>query len=1147
MSVQFILGRSGTGKTSYCIRAIVKALLDPAASEPLMLLVPEQATYQAERAILSNPGVTGYTRLNVLSFNRLQFLLLGKNTAKPDISRLGRHMIVHRILRDNSHRLKLFASLTDRPGLARQIAETVSELHQYGKAPADIEQLLIELRKEQSNNLTAIKFADVGLILDQYLKFIEGRFVDPDVQLNLARRAIEQAAFIKGARLWVDGFSSFTTSELSILTELLKAVPKAQIALCMDPSNVDLESPAPEKIDPGGLFSPTEQTYTQLVEIVRKCKLDLAEPIVLKKPIRFSRSTTLAQIEKNVFVLESAKLRHAKDIHIVAASNRRREVQFVARQIRRLVKDKSLRYRDIAVIASDINDYQHYLRAYFEDYRIPVFIDSSKLLNQHPLVHVILSALKIVSGNFSHSDIFTYLKSGFVAVEPFDIDLLENYCLAYGVRGEDWLEQQQWHFAGKDDRQFDEQYINQVREKSSRVLFELRERLCPSGSTSHTIGPTDFVKAVFDFLEALGVRPTIGRWIEEATQVGDYATVDEHRQLYAKVVDVLDQLVEVFDGILMSCQDYLAVLNSAFSQLKLGLIPPKLDQVLVGSIERSRHPDLKAVFLIGATQKQFPVPVGSNSILTDTDRLAAQSAGFHLASTSSQKLAERQYLAYIAFTRPSEFLYITYPVADDKGRPIARSQFIADLESLFDDLEVEFITSEPLGLTDIYCENELADLLCRGLGKDNLGHDKAGNEELTSLFAEIRSDKQLCKISSLVNSAIKYENRAELHQSTVKELFGNELASSATRLSSFAACPYQYFAKYTLQLKERQEFKLEPLDLGNFYHIVLDALVKKIKRQDKDFATIDDECLLHLLRETMAQIVQQDPFISKFVRHRRFNKFLIDMAGERLEECTLAIAQMIRAGAFRPIKSELAFGQIADASEKIGQYRVPLSDGRWLNLRGKIDRLDVADINGEKAAVVFDYKKSANSASFSWSKFYNGLDIQLPVYMLAVRDADGSPVTQVAGAFYIPIEVNPKKVAINKALQEKETFDYRAKGLFNGEFAAALDGTTDAGTSKFYNFHIKDGQPYGYYGSRGALRPEDFEKVLQFAEKKIIELAEGILSGQIAVRPCRLGTELPCSRCKYKPLCRFDWQINDYNFLQTASKAKTLEETGDAD
>ena len=269
MAVQFILGRSGTGKTDYCIRAIIDALTAP-GKQPLILLVPEQASYQAERSILSDKRIDGYNRLNVLSFDRLQFLLLGKNTARPALSNIGRQMIIHRILQDNKDKLQIFDSSAARPGLSRQMAQTIAELHRYARTPDDIDRLLNELKEDEKNNLTALKFSDIDLILREYLKFVEDDFFDPDVQVTTACKAVSAASFAKGAKLWVDGFAGFADAELALLAELLKAADDSQIALCLEPSNLDLSNPEEDKLDPASLFSPTEQTYCDLFEIIKK-------------------------------------------------------------------------------------------------------------------------------------------------------------------------------------------------------------------------------------------------------------------------------------------------------------------------------------------------------------------------------------------------------------------------------------------------------------------------------------------------------------------------------------------------------------------------------------------------------------------------------------------------------------------------------------------------------------------------------------------------------------------------------------------------------------------------------------------------------------------------------------------------------------
>ena len=1136
MAVQFILGRSGTGKTYCCIRAIVDSLLER-SEQQLILLVPEQATYQAERAILADERIAGYNRLHVLSFDRLQFLLLGKNTAMPRLSRIGRQMIVHRILRDNQSKLQLFGAETAWSGLSRQMAQTITELHQYAKTPDDVEKLLSELAKDEWHHLAAMKFADIGLVFSEYLKFIEGDFIDPDAQLMHACGAVSASNLGRGAKLWVDGFAGFTTAEFAILAELLKMAKDAHIALCLDPSNIDLKNPDTEKLDEVGLFSPTERVYCSLFELVKKSKLKVTEPLILGQAIRFSQCRELAHVERHVFELQAPKMPASDNIRIVSAPNERAEVQFVGRQILRLVGEKDFRYRDIAVIASDIDRYEHYIRAYFEDYGVPYFIDKRRPLNHHPVVQLVSSALQAVTGGFMYSDIFAYLKADLVPIKSYDIDLLENYCLAFGISARDWQSDNPWRFAGKDNERFDERQINDIRMKVSRPLLELRDRLCPADEQAKALGAEEFTRAIFNFLEQLDVKETIGSWIKQANEKKDLANADEHRQFYNQFLDIFDELVEVFAGQTMKAEDYLAILHSAFSQLTLAFIPPALDQVLVGSIERSRHPDLRAVFLIGATQKQFPVPVASDSILTDEDRIAAESADFPLAATSSQTLAERQYLAYIAFTRPSEFLWVTYPSIDDKGAAVPRSQFIGDIESLFENLGEKSIAGKAIGVENVHSEAELADLLCVRLGKETFGSEAEDNIQYSDLLDDICSDEQLAELGSEVLYAVNYDNRASLDVDIVKELFGRRIKSSATRLGTFAACPYQYFARYTLDLEERREFKFEPLDLGSFYHRVLDALLKRLDAEGKDFAATDDGELITLLREEIEKITKKDSFISNFISRRGYNEFMINSAGGVLEDCVIAIAQMVRQGSFRPKCSEVSFGKAGDTRETLGNYELELPDGRVLSLDGKIDRIYFAEVGDEKITLVFDYKR--RDTSFGWSEFCHGLDMQLPIYMLAVRNAADTCTKNVAGAFYMPIEVSPKKATLGELSDRGDSFDYKAKGIFNGDFFRQLD-RSDSNT--FYNFFVtKKGDQYGYDGISGALRPGVFEKLLRFAEQRIIQLAQEIVSGKIEVSPYRLGQESPCSYCKYKSVCRFDWQVNDYNFLESLSKSQVLE------
>ncbi len=1134
MAVQFILGRSGTGKTSYCINAIAGELKTD-HNEPLILLVPEQATYQAERAILSKEGIQGYNRLNVLSFDRLQFLLLGKNTARESVSHIGKQMIIHRILRENAEKLQIFKSSASLPGLSKQMAHTIEEIHQYAVTCEEIDELLDKLKKQKETSSAFLKFSDIRLILSEYLKFVENDFYDPDAQFTSVCGSINSSDLIKGAKIWIDGFAGFTGTELAIFAELLKTASDSKIALCLDPNTIDVLNPTKQSLDKAGLFSPTENTFAELTEIIKKVKLPLLEPVILNKAMRFT-SQELAHVEKNIFTTNHPRLKAADNIHIISAPNERLEVQYAARQIVQLIKEKGFRYRDIAVIASDIESYHHYIRAYFDDYNIPFFIDKRKPLNRHPVIELICSALKIISEGFTHHDIFAYLKTDLIPISRYDIDILENYCIAFGISHNDWLEEKTWQFAGKDSKDFDENKINQIRTITISPLIQLKQNL------EEKVTPEQFTEAVFNFLDSLKIQRTIDNWIEKAKEQSDFESVDEHQQFYNKLVDVFDELTEIFKSQVMSVSDFYSIINSAFSQLTLAFIPPTLDQVLVGSVERSRHPDLKAVFLIGATQKQFPVPISSDSILSDNDRNTAESLNFSLAASVDRTLCERQYLAYIAFTRPSEMLYITYSSVDEKGSGVPRSQFIGDLEALFDNLSEQPVTAEHLDIEKVASESELADILCGHFGKDTLSDDLKCNLTPEDLDA-ICSDEQLSDLGMKVSSAINYDNKAIVDDDVTSELFDKKLKGSATRLGTFAACPYKYFARYVLELKKRKEFTLEPLDLGNFYHNVLDSLVKRLRSENLDFAAIENEALINILNEEIEKLIKENSFLSQFINRRAYNEFIITSACETLNDFVIDMTQMVRAGNFRPYVSEIAFGQVKESSERLGNIEFDLPDNRVITLSGKIDRLDLAKIDNDTRAVVFDYKRSG--MSFSWSKYFYGLDLQLPIYMLAARNAKESIYQNVIGAFFVPIEIPVPKTAITNIEDNKDSFNHKAKGIFNGEDFQLLDKNINSGWSKYFNFSCTkgDGQ-FGNYSNSGSLKPDDFNYVLKYTSKKIITLAQDILSGKIIVNPYRLGTQSPCSNCEYLSVCRFDWQINEYNYLEPLNKIQVLENIG---
>ena len=242
--------------------------------------------------------------------------------------------------------------------------------------------------------------------------------------------------------------------------------------------------------------------------------------------------------------------------------------------------------------------------------------------------------------------------------------------------------------------------------------------------------------------------------------------------------------------------------------------------------------------------------------------------------------------------------------------------------------------------------------------------------------------------------------------------------------------------------------------------------------------------------------------------------------------------------------SEAAFGRPQEVPGELGRFELPLPDGRVLSLDGKIDRLDVAEIDGRKIALILDYKRTHSSANFTWANFYHGLDVQLAIYMLAIHHAGAGVAQDIAGALYMPIETNPETATLAElAEDESRKFPYKARGIINGAYCFHLDPNA-SGYSQYYNFYVKkkDNDPYGMYGTSNILKPGHFQRLLEWSRASLQRLATDILSGRIDARPYHRGAERACTYCDYTGVCHFDWQINDYNFLRSVGKADLMAE-----
>jgi len=436
----------------------------------------------------------------------------------------------------------------------------------------------------------------------------------------------------------------------------------------------------------------------------------------------------------------------------------------------------------------------------------------------------------------------------------------------------------------------------------------------------------------------------------------------------------------------------------------------------------------------------------------------------------------------------------------------------------------------------------LTEWFCAALGPESDCDEKTKSQARNLLSCcKASEDATLVNLCGDVEYALSYRNEAKLEQTIISQMSNGPLKTSASKLTSFATCPYQYFAKYGLRLKKRDLTGLKPIDIGDFYHAILQRLFMELYGRGLDWTNVAETELAESCQRVAEEILQTNSRLSAFMRGGAYNAYIIQQAVSGLAEFLPNLAAMSAAGQFRQKAAEVEFGKEGPA------VAIEIEKGKSIHLRGKIDRIDCADIDGRWTGIVFDYKTGSSTTRLKWAKFYHGLDLQLAAYLLALRHQviANRPMEWVAGAFYLPIERPLDKADLAKLSEEKISV-VKARGVFDGHFAFDLEEVPAGEYSRFYGFSVdsKENQPYSRYSTSDAVKPEEFSAVLRFAEEKIRTLGKGIVSGDIRAFPYRLGTQSPCAHCDYKPVCKFDWQLNEYHFLSSMNKEGVLNAAG---
>ena len=1117
MQIRFLLGPAGSGKTFRCLAEIRAELKAAPEGPPLVLLAPKQATFQLERQLLADPSLHGYTRLRILSFEKLaRFVFDQLRRPLPKmLDEEGRLMVLRALLAKKRDELKLFRASARLTGFAQQLSLVLRELQTNQLTPANLRNLA---SGTPDTSGLSLKLHDLALLLESYLEWLQTHELQ-DVDCLMAAATSVLKSEIGNPKsaigdLWLDGFAELSLQEIDLLTALAPHCQGGTLAFFVVPE-ANLDSWLSH-------WSPVKKTVAECqkrLATVPSAKI-LVDPLTRNpQKTRFS-SPALAHLETSWS--EDSKLEtqnpKPKTLRFITCANPDAEAIFAAREILKFTRTQRAdgtqnRFRDVAVLVRDLETYHEPLQRVFSRYGIKFFLDRRESVAHHPLAELTRGALRTIVYQWPHDDWFSVLKTGLVPVEELEIDRLENEALARGWKGAAWHESIQI-----ENQPEHSERLEALRKKIISPFKKLASQL--AANQNRPTGP-QLAAALRDFWAELNVEQRLQDWSEESSANAFTAPTSVHSTVWDQMNAWLNNVTLAFDEEPLALRDWLPVLEAGLANLTVGVIPPALDQVLVGAVDRSRNPELKLALVLGLNETVFPATPSVPTLLTDADRDALSRRGASLGPSLRERMARERYLGYIACTRASEQLIVTCSRQAARGGELNPSLFLSQLQQNFPRVEMEEFSgeTEPQQIEHVF---ELLPALLRG--------EIARAKELESLPGVSPVLNQWQRWHTLANP-----DKLILSRAAIEALYGSELRTSISALETFAGCPFEFFIRYGLRADERALFEADPRQTGSFQHEILSQFHAQLRSDEKRWRDITPQNARDRIAAIGLELARTfgEGLFEADERSRFMARALID----QLQNLMAALVDWMRQYEFDPQEVELSFGL---EPGKLPPWKLPLGDGKYLVLRGKIDRIDLcrAPDADEALAVIVDYKSSG--AKLDPIFMHYGMQLQLLSYLNALLHLpDPKKIFGVsriipAGVFYVPLRARSENADSRQEMilrgTDTTSTAYQHTGRFDGSALLKLDNRGFDKGDQFKFAKKKDGEFY----KRGneALTAETFGELLEKIESDLRGHGEKVFSGDVAARPYRKGHERACDWCQCQPVCRFDSWVHPYNVLR---------------
>ena len=961
MALKLILGNSGSGKTEYMYEQVVRAA-EADMRKTYLVVVPEQFTMQTQRKLVDLSTNHAIMNIDVLSFQRLAYRIfdeLGKTDIKI-LEETGKNLVLRKLSQEQEDNLTVLRGNMHRMGYIGEVKSFISELMQYNISPNQLEESILEERFSKS---LSAKLKDISVMYRGFTEYLEGNYITQEELLHVLIRVAEESKILRDSVLVLDEFTGFTPVQVELLRKLMPICSEIWVSLTIDAKENFFHSKGMQE-----LFDMPKKTIRTLMDLAQQTGCEVLEPVVITggEKKRFKDAPALYFMEQNLFRTSyQRQFGQTDEIQIISLKNPKEELTWAARKINDLVQNHGYRYKDIAVVSGNVETYENYVEQVCAKYDIPYFLDTTKDVLFHPFIEFVRAILEVVESDFSYHAMMRLLRTGYCGFKQHEIDTLENYLLATGIRGQK-MWSKKWLRMPKNERAYDLESLEAIRQKFMADFAPVRTTFFETSTIA------EMIQAIYAYMVGLEVEKQLFDKEKEHLEAGEQTKSKEYGQIYRVVMDLFEKCVQVLGQETVSIQELSEILDAGFEATKVAVIPPGYDSVTIGDIERTRLNHVKVLLFLGVNDGIVPKSVNQGGILSQFERDAMEAADITLAPGTREQAFIQKFYLYLNMTKPSHQLCLTYSRVDSEGKALRPSYLIRTILRMFPDMSVQ-------EMGDL---EQILDLSTPKAAREYFLTNKRSPQwlALAKCFME-SEDEQIRENSKAILDAFYYEYHHDPISHVVAEaIYGKNIEGSVTRLESFARCAYSHYLTYGLKLREREESGFESVDMGNLYHTAVELYSKKLAESKYDWFTVPDEIREHFAETSMEEAILSYPNLSIYATAE--NAHMAGRMRHIFKQTIWALTKQVRKGRFVPNEFEVAFSK----ADHLDALTFDLEQENHIRLRGRIDRLDTCIDDNRVYVKVIDYK--SGSTKFDLIKLYHGMQLQLIVNMNAAMELE---------------------------------------------------------------------------------------------------------------------------------------------------------------